>query len=115
MEAAPKVDRLIAAIRVHAHVEFLPLMDHPFFGSWGCKRPDTSLLPATGAAGFDVPPIDQLHQHKIGVILDWVPSHFPTDEHGLQPIRGNHLFLGMRILARASPDWGTAVFNLVTK
>ncbi len=94
------------------HVEFLPLMDHPFFGSWGYQ--------ITGyfapSANYGTPQdlmflIDTLHQHNIGVILDWVPSHFPGDEHGLAFFDGSHLFEHADPRQGVQPDWNSYVFN----
>ena len=75
------------------HVEFLPVMEHPFFGSWGYQttglfRADQPLWRPAGPHVL----IDCLHQNGIGVILDWVPSHFPCDEHGLAYFDGTHLY-----------------------
>jgi len=91
------------------HVEFLPLMEHPFYGSWGYQ-----------ALGYFAPTerygkpeelmylIDRFHQNNIAVILDWVPSHFPCDSHGLAE------FDGTRIYERNGfhPDWTSCIFNL---
>jgi 1,4-alpha-glucan branching enzyme len=94
------------------HVELLPVMEHPFFGSWGYQ--------CTGffapSSRFGTPQdlkylIDVLHQHGIGVILDWVPSHFPTDEHGLAFFDGTHLYEHSDPRKGFHPDWGSLIFN----
>ncbi|MGE3154410.1 MAG: 1,4-alpha-glucan branching protein GlgB [Nitrospiraceae bacterium] len=94
------------------HVEFLPLMDHPFFGSWGYQT--TGYFAPSGCYGTPQDLmflIDILHQHGIGVILDWVPSHFPTDEHGLGFFDGTHLYEHAHPHQGYHPDWNTYVFN----
>jgi 1,4-alpha-glucan branching enzyme len=96
----------------YTHVEFLPLMDHPFFGSWGYQ--------ITGyfapSANYGTPQdlmflIDTLHQAGIGVILDWVPSHFPGDEHGLAFFDGTHLFEHADARQGYHPEWNSYIFN----
>jgi 1,4-alpha-glucan branching enzyme len=94
------------------HVEFLPIMDHPFFGSWGYQT--TGYFAPSGC--FGTPQdlmylIDELHRHGIGVILDWVPSHFPTDEHGLSYFDGTHLYEHADPRQGFHPDWSTCIFN----
>ena len=95
------------------HVEFLPLTDHPFFGSWGYQT--TGYFAPSGNYGTPqdlMYLIDTLHNYGIGVLLDWVPSHFPTDEHGLAFFDGSHLYEHANPQQGFQPDWNTYVFNL---
>jgi 1,4-alpha-glucan branching enzyme len=94
------------------HVEFLPVMEHPFFGSWGYQT--TGYFAPT--CRYGTPQdfkflVDHLHQQEIGVILDWVPSHFPSDEHGLAYFDGTHLYEHADPRQRIQPDWNSYVFN----
>jgi 1,4-alpha-glucan branching enzyme len=94
------------------HVELLPVMEHPFYGSWGYQT--TGYFAPT--ARFGTPQdlmflIDQLHQRGLGVILDWVPSHFPSDEHGLAFFDGTHLYEHADPRRGYHPDWHTLIFN----
>jgi len=94
------------------HVELLPIMEHPFYGSWGYQT--TSYFAATSRYGSPQDLkflIDHLHQQNIGVIIDWVPSHFPHDEHGLAFFDGTHLFEHDDERQRIQPDWNSYLFN----
>ena len=94
------------------HVEFLPLMDHPFFGSWGYQI--TGYFAPSGNYGTPQDLMfltDTLHQNGIGVILDWVPSHFPSDEHGLAYFDGTHLFEHDDPRQGYHPEWNSYIFN----
>ena len=94
------------------HVEFLPVMEHPFFGSWGYQT--TSYFAPSARYGTPqdfMAVVDTLHQRGIGVILDWVPSHFPTDEHGLAYFDGTHLYEHEDPRKGFHPDWNSAIFN----
>lgn len=94
------------------HVEFMPVMYHPFNGSWGYQV--TGYFAAASQYGSPqdlMYLIDTLHQHNIGVIFDWVPSHFPGDEHGLIYFDGTHLFEHADMRKGFHPDWNSYIFN----
>ncbi len=94
------------------HVEFLPVMEHPFYGSWGYQT--TGYFAPTSRYGTPQDfmfLVDQLHQAGIGVCLDWVPSHFPTDEHGLGYFDGTHLYEHGDPRQGFHPDWNSFIFN----
>ncbi len=110
-EIAPMLARHVREMGF-THVELLPVMEHPFYASWGYQT-----------LGYFAPTrrygccqdlmylIDTLHQNGIGVILDWVPSHFPTDEYGLIYFDGTHLFEHADQRLGFHPDWKSAIFN----
>ena len=94
------------------HVEFLPVMEHPFYGSWGYQTGGYFAPTRRFGTPQDLMYlVDYLHQHEIGVILDWVPSHFITDAHGLGYFDGTHLFEHADPRQGFHPDWGTLLFN----
>jgi 1,4-alpha-glucan branching enzyme len=95
------------------HVELLPIMEHPFGGSWG-YQPLSQFAPS---ARFGRPEdfarfVDACHRHGIGVILDWVPAHFPTDVHGLAEFDGTHLYEHADPREGFHQDWNTLIYNL---
>ena len=94
------------------HVELMPVMQHPFLGSWGYQvsgyyAPQEAWGPPDDLRAL----IDALHQRGIGVILDWVPAHFPRDE-GARALRRHGALRARGPRRGAHPDWGTLVFNL---
>jgi 1,4-alpha-glucan branching enzyme len=94
------------------HVELMPITTHPFYGSWGYQT--TGYFAPT--ARYGTPQdlmflIDHLHQRGIGVLLDWVPSHFPTDAHGLIYFDGTHLYEHADMRQGFHPEWNSAIFN----
>src|SRR5947209_9754701 len=110
-ELAPRLAEYVQRLGF-THVEFLPVMEHPFYGSWGYQV--TGFFAPTRRYGTPqdfMYLIDTLHQHGIGVILDWVPSHFPNDAHGLGFFDGTHLYEHADPRQGVHPDWHTYVFN----
>ncbi len=110
-ELAPQLVEYVHAMGF-THVELLPIMEHPFYGSWGYQT--TGYYAPTSRYGTPqdfMYLIDQLHQAGIGVILDWVPSHFPTDEHGLGYFDGTHLYEHGDPRQGFHPDWKSFIFN----
>jgi 1,4-alpha-glucan branching enzyme len=110
-ETAPKLAEYVARMGF-THVEFLPVMEHPFYGSWGYQT--TGYFAPTSRYGTPqdfMYLVDYLHQHDIAVILDWVPSHFPSDSHGLAYFDGTHLYEHADARQGFHPDWKTHIFN----
>jgi 1,4-alpha-glucan branching enzyme len=110
-ELAPRLTAHVQKLGF-THVEFLPVMEHPFYGSWGYQT--TGYFAPTsryGAPDDFMFLVDYLHQHDIGVILDWVPSHFPSDEHGLVYFDGSHLYEHADPRQGIHPDWNSYIFN----
>jgi 1,4-alpha-glucan branching enzyme len=111
LELAPLLTKYLKEMEF-THVEFLPVMEHPFYGSWGYQ--------CTGyfapSSRYGTPQdfmylVDQLHQNNIAVILDWVPSHFATDEFALGNFDGTHVYEHADPKQGFHPDWGSHIFN----
>jgi len=110
-EIAPRLAEHVSSL-AFTHVELMPVMEHPFYGSWGYQ-----------VSGYYAPSsrygtpddfrylVDTLHQHGIGVILDWVPAHFPKDDHALRRFDGTALYEHEDPRLGEHPDWGTLIFN----
>ena len=110
-EIAPRLAEHVTRLGF-THVELLPVMEHPFYGSWGYQvsgyyAPTSRYGTPDDFRSF----VDTMHQHGIGVILDWVPAHFPKDDFALRRFDGSALFEHEDPRLGEHPDWGTLIFN----
>jgi 1,4-alpha-glucan branching enzyme len=107
-------DQLIPYVKElgYTHIELLPIMEHPYDGSWGYQT--LGYFAATSRYGSPtdfMEFVDRAHQAGLGVLLDWTPAHFPRDTHGLAQFDGTHLFEHSDPRQGSHPDWGTLVYN----
>ena len=107
-------DRLVPYLKAmgFTHVEFMPVMEHPYDGSWGYQG--TGYFAPTSRYGNPqefMQLVERLHQNGIGVILDWVPSHFPYDDHGLYKFDGTHTYEYNDMRKGFHVDWNSYIFN----
>ncbi len=115
-EVAPKLAAYAKSMGF-THIELMPITEHPFFGSWGYQTTGYFAPTSRYASSDTTGPqdfmffVDTLHQAGIGVILDWVPSHFPTDAHGLSLFDGTALFEHEDERQGFHPDWKSSIFN----
>ncbi|HEV8019170.1 MAG TPA: 1,4-alpha-glucan branching protein GlgB [Steroidobacteraceae bacterium] len=110
-EIAPQLAEYVTDLGF-THVELLPVMEHPFYGSWGYQVTGYFAPSARYGAPQDLMYlVEYLHQRGIGVILDWVPSHFPSDEHGLGFLDGTHLYEHADPRQGYHPEWNSSIFN----
>jgi 1,4-alpha-glucan branching enzyme len=110
-EIAPRLAEHVSKLGF-THVELLPVMEHPFYGSWGYQvsgyfAPTSRYGTPDDFRAF----VDILHQHDIGVLLDWVPAHFPRDDYALRRFDGTALYEHEDPRLGEHPDWGTLIFN----